>query len=137
MADQIVLLSKGEVLTKGSFAELIESEVLDAVLDTVHKKPMPNTRLECVVKKRCQEPAGQRDETIMLDDVTTGLEIPEEDRSIGTVSLKLYWKYFRAGIPSVAMIGLAIVFLLAQGKKLGMKWWSISSKFPNQKLWFY
>ena len=117
MADQIVLLSKGEVLTKGSFAQLMEIGVLDTVLG-IHQKSLPGTQLADASKLKRQPSFARRDdvpENVFMGDVHTGLEIPDEDRSIGTVSLKLYWKYFRAGIPSVAMVGLVLVFVFSQG----------------------
>ena len=112
MADQIVLLSKGEVLTKGTFAQLMEIGVLDTVLG-IHKKSLPGTQLADTSKQKRNENVP---ENVFMGDVQTGLEIPDEDRSIGTVSLKLYWKYFRAGIPIVAMVGLALVFVFTQSE---------------------
>ena len=118
MADQIVLLSKGEVLTKGSFAQLMETGVLDTVLG-IHKKSLPGTAQFADASKQKRLSFVRRDdvpEDVFMGDVHTGLEIPDEDRSIGTVSLKLYWKYFRAGIPCVAIVGLFFVFVFSQGE---------------------
>ena len=118
IADQIVLLSKGEILTKGSFAELMESGILDTVLGS-HKKSLPATQLADASKLKRQPSFVRRDdvpENVFMEDVHTGLEIPDEDRSIGTVSLKLYWNYFRAGIPFVAMVGLVLVLVFTQGE---------------------
>ena len=116
-ADQIVLLSKGEVLTKGSFAQLMETGVLDTVLG-IHKKSLPGTQLADASKQKRLSFVRRDDvpEDVFMGDVHTGLEIPDEDRSIGTVSLKLYWKYFRAGIPCVAVVGLFLVFVFSQGE---------------------
>ena len=118
MADQIVLLSKGEVLTKGSFAQLMEIGVLDTVLG-IHQKSLPATQFADASKLKQQPSFVRRDdvpEDVFMGDVHTGLEILDEDRSIGTVSLKLYWKYFRAGIPPVAIVALVLVLVFTQGE---------------------
>ena len=118
MADQIVLLSKGEVLTKGSFPQLMEIGVLDTVLG-IHKNSLPGAQLADASKLKRQPSFVRRDdvpENVFMGDVHTDLEIPDEDRSIGTVSLKLYWKYFRAGIPPVAIVALVLVLVFTQGE---------------------
>ena len=118
MADQIVLLSKGEVLTKGSFAELMEIGVLDTDFG-IHKKSLPGKQLADASKQKRQPSLVRRDdvpENVFTGDADTGLEIPDEDRSIGAVSLKMYWKYFRAGIPCLAMVGLVLLFFFTQGE---------------------
>ena len=113
MADQIVLLFKGDILTKGSFEELIEKGVLDAVLD-LHNKSVQGTQFSDASKPKRQ--SLERRDDVLLEDVQTGLEIPEEDRRIGAVSLKLYWKYLRAGISPLALAGVALVFLFTKGE---------------------
>ena len=119
MADKIVLLSKGQVLSQGSFTELKESGILDKALDIVHHKSTPGEKLDSALQDKHQENGQTEDKTRelieMANDVPIGLAVPEEDRCIGTLSLKLYRKYFRAGIPPMAMVGLLMVFLLAQG----------------------
>ena len=117
MADQIILLSKGHVLNQGSFAEL--SEVLNTI-QIGQQKLTPGTQLKSISQDEDQEHGHMEDETRsevmeMIDDTPLGLGIPEEDRCIGTLSSKIYWKYFRAGMPPVAMVGLAMVFIFAQG----------------------
>ena len=108
-ANQIVVLSKGEQITRGSYVELKEEGVLDTIL--AHHM--------AAVAHPSREPTAHR-----YDDLTksttkgnaAGLEILEEDRSIGTVSLKLYWEYFRAGQSALALIGLAVIFIFGQCK---------------------
>ena len=116
-ADQIVLLSKGNVLAKGSFVEMMESGVLDTVLNNVRKTSSRHLQRESDSRDFQQECGKSEDETkrVLMEDIPGGLQISEEDRSIGAVSLKLYWKYFRAGISPVFMSGLVMLFLLSQG----------------------
>ena len=44
------------------------------------------------------------------------LKQDEEDKSVGTVTFRLYWKYFKQGLPVYRIILLAIALLFAQGK---------------------
>ena len=116
-ADQIVLLSKGNVLAKGSFVEMMESGVLDTVLNNVRKTSSRHLQRESDSRDFQQECGKSEDETkrVLMEDIPGGLQISEEDRSIGAVSLDLYWKYFRAGTSPVLLSGLVMVFLLSQG----------------------
>ena len=117
-ADQIVLFSKGNVLAKGSFVEMMESGVLDTVLNNVRKTSSRHLQRERDSRDIQQECEKSEDETkrVLMEDMPGGLQISEEDRSIGAVSLKLYWKYFRAGTSPVLLSGLVMMFLLSQGK---------------------
>ena len=117
-ADQIVLLSKGNVLAKGSFVEMMESGVLNTVLNNVRKTSSRHLQRESDSRDFQQECGKSEDETkrVLMEDIPGGLQISEEDRSIGAVSLKLYWKYFRAGTSPVFLSGLVMMFLLSQGK---------------------
>ena len=40
----------------------------------------------------------------------------EEDRMVGTVKCWLYWKYFRAALPTILIISLIIFFAIVQGR---------------------
>ena len=45
---------------------------------------------------------------------SVGLE-SDEDRLMGTVSWRLYWKYLRAGLGIKSLTALSLFFILAQG----------------------
>ena len=94
----------------------MEIGVLDTVLG-IHQNSLPGAQLADASKQKQQSFVRREHvpENVFMGDVHTGLEIPDEDRSIGTVSLKLYWMYFRAGIPFVAMVGLVLVLVFSQG----------------------
>ena len=46
------------------------------------------------------------------------LKEEEEDRMVGTVKWRLFWKYFRAALPVVLIVGLAVFCAVIQGKLL-------------------
>ena len=44
-----------------------------------------------------------------------GLQLSEEDRAIGVVSPKLYWNYFRSGVPLLVIIAGICFCFITQG----------------------
>ena len=110
-ADQVVVLYKASVLGKGSFLELKEGNFLSTVLGAV------DTNIED--RRRCWKQNQQEFVELCIgtgdDNFGESLDHSEEDRGIGTISLKLYWKYFRAGMHAVAIVALISLFLGTQG----------------------
>ena len=109
-ADHIIVLSKGALLTRGKFTEMTEAGLLGT---------SRSTRVAATCKSRKEKSAMKgAEETIdaLPKRIEKGLQETEEDRIIGTVSIQLYWKYFRAGQPVVALIGLLVLFLVTQGE---------------------
>ena len=50
------------------------------------------------------------------DQQSIGLKEGEETKSAGTVTWRLYWKYFKEGLPVSRIVLLAVALLFAQGK---------------------
>ena len=44
------------------------------------------------------------------------LKDEKEDRMVGTVKWWVYWKYFRATLPTILIISLIIFFAIVQGR---------------------
>ena len=115
-ADNVIVLYKGQVLDKGRFTELKGKGILNTTIDPLYKKVNDSddsfdTKNEenCDIADMCG-----RTET-NVDDVK-GLQISEEDRAIGVVSSKLYWNYFRSGVPVLVIIAGICLCLITQGK---------------------
>ena len=114
-ADQVILLSKGRVLGKGSFAELKENNLLNTAIKPLLEEVKPikkfqgqNPAVECQVSS-CFETS--------LDTCRSkGLETVQEDRNVGRISFRLYWDYFRSGLHVGVIFGLVFLYLMAQGK---------------------
>ena len=49
-------------------------------------------------------------------DKAIGLDIPDEDRAVGSVSFWLYWNYLTSGIRPILFVSLIALFLLTQRK---------------------
>ncbi|XP_022796748.1 multidrug resistance-associated protein 4-like [Stylophora pistillata] len=109
-ADQVIMLSKGRILGKGTFEELQDRGILNTTIDPLYK----NSLTASVSDNTASEKEEKSDHLVSLATDSSGLEISVEDRAIGTVSSKLYWDYFRSGIHSLLIIGVVILCLITQ-----------------------
>ena len=118
-ADQVIVLYKGRVLEKGSFIELQEKGILNTTVDPLYQTVQKDSNhTESVVREIEQKSKGiEGRETIApLPNEARGIEISKEDRSIGVVSSKLYWNYFRSGVHWSIIIAVICLCFIAQGK---------------------
>ena len=117
-ADEVVVLYKGRVLGKGSFTELQERGVLNTTVDPLYQKAVKDIKLDENNDEQEKEFLDSNDRKVPLPNKVKGLEISKEDRTIGRVSSKLYWNYFRSGTHSLGIIALICLCLITQGKPL-------------------
>ena len=119
-ADQVIVLYKGCVLDKGSFTELHEKGVINSNVDPFYKAALKDKtdsswpfswedKEEHDVVEKCQKKHPLPNEAKIL-------EIAKEDRTIGVVTSKLYWDYFRSGAHPLMITGMVGLSLLTQGK---------------------
>ena len=113
-ADQVIVLHKGRVLGKGTFAELQGKGILNTTIDPLYKNASTENKSNDMVTAR--EDEERRRDLKPLTKKDNELEISVEDRAIGTVSSKLYWDYFRSGIHSFFIIGMIFLCLISQGE---------------------
>ena len=118
-ADEVIVLYKGSVLGKGSFTELQRDSMLNTTVDQLYKKveqekESNNSMEEENKEERTISESGGR--MVPLASEAKGLEISEEDRTIGVVSSKLYWDYVRSGLHPLAILGIVFLCLITQGK---------------------
>ena len=112
-ADEVIVLNKGQVLGKGRFVELQEKNILNTTVNPLYK----------TIVKECEEYdlTGEEEETSHFikcrqGNETSSLQTEEEDRVIGVVSSKLYWRYFRSGVHSLVILAIAFLCVITQGK---------------------
>ena len=113
IADQVIILQKGCVRGKGTFAELKGERILNAVIDPLYKNALTGSNSNDNNRKENEE---KRDNMMPLTSDCSDLKISIEDRAIGTVSRKLYWDYFRSGIHTCLIIGFIFFCLITQGE---------------------
>jgi len=117
-ADEVVMFYRGRVLKKGSFAELQEQGILNKTVDPLYKKvPEEENSNEFVWENETEsDVADNYDSMAALPNEAKGLQISEEDRTIGVVSFKLYWNYFRSGAQILTIFGIMSLCVITQGK---------------------
>ena len=117
-ADTVMVLYKGRVLGKGSFIELKEKGLLNTTVDPLLKKVNENksdnsSATEGEEEDEFSDGSGR---IVLQTNETKGLQISEEDRTIGRVSSKLYWNYFRGGATWPTVFTVICWCLITQGK---------------------
>ena len=120
-ADYIVILDKGTIVKEGDYSEIKESGMdLESLekqlhLDTekYHKSEGRKMEASTYQEHAKRRESKERDRAQLI--ACKGLVTSNEDREVGTISSKLYWTYFRAGLHGVLLLLLLLVFLISQG----------------------
>ena len=118
-ADQVIVLYKGRVLEKGSFTKLQAKGILNTTVDPLYQTVVNDGQLTKNVAREIEQKHKGVDglETnAPIANEARGLEISKEDRSIGVVSSKLYWNYFRSGVHWSVICAVICLCFIAQGK---------------------
>ena len=118
-ADQVIVLYKGRVWQRGSFTELREKGILSTTVDPLYQTVGNDSGklTESFAREIEQKKSGDDRETMVpLPNEARGLEISQEDRSIGVVSSQLYWNYFRSGVHWSIICAVICLCFIAQGK---------------------
>ncbi|XP_055069172.2 ATP-binding cassette sub-family C member 4 isoform X1 [Misgurnus anguillicaudatus] len=145
-ADQILVLKEGHMVARGSYSELQQSGVdftsllkKDEEDETVGEKgeaprsPRRRTFSQNSVRSQTSSVLSVKDECDQLP-VETVHTMVEESRSEGTIGLRLYWKYFRAGSNVFILVFIAILNLLAQVSYIVQDWWLAYWASEQEKL---
>lgn len=108
-ADYIVVLNEGSVVGVGSYSELVEKKLLNGALQTTEVAKESNNQSSKSKIKTTLDPVDDLDSA-------EDLKEEEEDRSIGSVTYKLYWRYIRAGMPVIGILLWVILLIIGQGE---------------------
>ena len=81
----------------------------------VNKETIVQATCSPVVSSICEVSNGDSGQRSTLD-----LKEDEETKSAGTVTWRLYWNYFKEGLPVFRILLLALVLVLAQGKAISI-----------------
>ena len=112
-ADDVIVLSNGRMLGKGSFTELKENGILNTTVDSLYEQVKESDNGIGKESEQEDQISDLRDSTAPHD--VEGLQLSEEDRAIGVVSPKLYWNYFRSGVPLLVIITGICFCCITQG----------------------
>ncbi|CAH3108625.1 unnamed protein product [Pocillopora meandrina] len=117
-ADEVIVLYKGRVLDKGRFTELHEKGVINSTVDPLYKAALKDktdsSEPFCWEDKEEHDDAEKCQKIHPLPNEAKSLEIAREDRSIGVVTSKLYWDYFRSGAHPLMLTGMVGLSLITQ-----------------------
>ena len=111
-ADNIVTLQNGSVVYQGTYTQIRkERQRCSSILSQGKQETDINDILTALSEEETVTTVDPFDKLRERMD----LEEEEEDRMVGTVKWRLYWKYFRAALPVVLIVGLAAFFVVVQG----------------------
>ena len=116
-ADEVIVLYGGRVLEKGCFTELKEKGILNTTVDPLYQTVGNDSKLKSVARqiKQTNEGGDGCETMVPLPYEASGLEISQEDRSIGVISSKLYWDYFRSGVHWSTIYAVICFCFITQG----------------------
>ena len=114
--DSIVVLRNGSVICEGIYSRI--EQYRHAAFSLL---PQQKQDFDGEVKNKkdilvFSEEASESMNSAIEHRDRVDLKDEEEDRMVGTVKWWLYWKYFRAALPTILIIGLIIFFAVVQGR---------------------
>ena len=115
-ATEVVVLYKGRVLGRGTFTDLQGEGFLSTTVNPLHQKAPKDSTFDKKYNEQEEKFIDISDEKDPPSTGEKGLTISDEDRTIGRVSPKLYWDYFRSGTHSMGILSMMFLFPIAQGK---------------------
>ncbi|KAK3734852.1 hypothetical protein QZH41_005914 [Actinostola sp. cb2023] len=124
-ADEIVVLKEGSVLRRGSFSEMSQHENADHLFANYGSIETSDSKEDRKVQIITDDKEKDRSRLDLVQE--------DEDKAIGTVSWRLYWDYFRSGLPSVLVVCLVLFFAAAQGI---VNYWLIFVVIPTLAVLF-
>jgi len=108
--DQIVVMDKGSILGQGTYGEICASyPALEEMIKTFQNGSAKN---QDIIKSHQSHKQGDP----QLNNKTNEDDKQEqEDKAVGTVSVKTYWHYVRSGNSIFVLVALLVVCIFSQG----------------------
>ena len=111
--DYIIMLDNGVVVYEGTYSEIKRAKP-DSPRQLNNAEQLQNTN-KYTFQHDIQEPKEETAKSICYLE-RLDLKDEEEDRMVGSVKWQLYWDYFRAALPISLLGGLALFFVIVQGR---------------------
>ena len=114
--DSIVILRNGSVVWHGTYSRIEENRQAASCFLPQQKQGFDgedkhNKDFVAFSEEASESSSSAREHRDGVD-----LKEEEEDRMVGTVKWWLYWKYFRAALPTILIICLIIFFAIVHGR---------------------
>ncbi|XP_050968338.1 multidrug resistance-associated protein 4 [Labeo rohita] len=145
-ANQILVLKEGHMVARGTYSELLRSgvdftsllkkdEEEEGEKGEAPRSPRSRTLSQNSVRSHSSSILSVKDDSDQLpaEPVQT---VAEETRLEGTIGLRMYWKYFKAGANIIMLILLVLLNLLAQIFYILQDWWLSYWATEQEKLDF-
>ena len=110
-ADHIVKLDRGKIVAQG------DPESMKKYFNQI-EFDMGQHDVISVQESRKTTDKNFDEEMAEDEQMTEILREAEEGRVIGYVSLKVYWEYFKSGVPVFVLLLVAVIFCAGKGKEL-------------------
>ncbi|XP_023819171.1 multidrug resistance-associated protein 4-like [Oryzias latipes] len=143
-ADQILILKEGHMVAKGTYTELLQSGVDFASLlkkeEEEEEQQLPPKDFS--IRERSLSQISELSQTSSVQSVKDGGQlpaetvqmVPEESRGQGTIGIKLYLKYLRAGANVAVLLFVILLNILAQVSYIMQDWWLAYWAAEQEKL---
>uniref|UniRef100_A0AAQ5YJ43 Cystic fibrosis transmembrane conductance regulator n=1 Tax=Amphiprion ocellaris TaxID=80972 RepID=A0AAQ5YJ43_AMPOC len=131
-ADQIVVLKEGHMVAKGTYTELQQSGVdFTSLLKKDEEDEQQQPAQDIPARSRTLSQNSVLSQTSSVQSVMDGDSLPaepvqtlaEESRAQGTIGVRLYVKYLRAGASIVTLLAAIVLNLLAQVRSKSTGGW--------------
>ncbi|XP_066522703.1 multidrug resistance-associated protein 4 isoform X2 [Hoplias malabaricus] len=131
-ADHILVLKEGHMVAHGTYSELLHSGVdFTSLLKKDEDEEQTGLVLESSRTRTLSQNSVRSRTSSVLSDKDDSEPLPaepvqtmaEESRSEGTIGIRLYLKYFTAGVNVLILISLVLLNLLAQVSYILQDWW--------------
>ena len=114
--DSVVILQNGSVVCHGTYSRIEQYRQAAFSFLPQQKQDFNGNNNDGEGSLMFSEKASESLSSSREYHERVDLKDEEEDRMVGTVKWWLYWKYFRAALPPIAIISLIIFFAIVQGK---------------------
>ena len=113
--DSIVILRNGSVVGHGTYSQIEQHRQAASFFLPQQKQDFDGEDKNKEDVSVFSEEASESMNSAIEHRDRVDLKDEEEDRMVGTVKWWLYWKYFRATLPTILIICLIIFFVIVQG----------------------
>ena len=114
--DSVVILQNGSVVSHGTYSRIEQYRQAAFSFLPQQKQDFNGNNNHGESSLMFSEKASESLSSSREYHERVDLKDEEEDRMVGTVKWWVYWKYFRAALPPIAIISLIIFFAIVQGK---------------------
>uniref|UniRef100_A0A3B5PXI0 Multidrug resistance-associated protein 4-like n=1 Tax=Xiphophorus maculatus TaxID=8083 RepID=A0A3B5PXI0_XIPMA len=131
-ADQILVLKEGHMVAKGTYTELQRSGLdFTSLLAKEEEEEQPQSPQDISPRSRTMSEMSTLSQHSSINSIKDGdhlpteavQAVPEESRAQGTIGMKMYLKYLRAGANIAVLLFAVLVNLLAQVSYVMQDWW--------------